>query len=146
MLVSNYGRASHFGEIAEWLKPLYVNESYTNLSQLNRHFIESICNYLGIRTVISNSWDYTLIDGKSERLADLCSQANATEYISGPAAKNYIDENVFCERGIRLTWFDYSDYPEYPQLWGKFIHNVTIIDLLFNCGKDASRYMRYSQL
>ena len=84
-----------------------------------------------------------MLDGKTERLADLCVQAGGTEYISGPAAKDYIDEKAFADRGIQLTWFDYAGYPEYLQLWGEFAHGVTILDLLFNCGRDAPRYMRY---
>jgi hypothetical protein len=142
-LAQNYRRAPHFDEIAAWLEPLYLSEPGTHLSPLNRRFIEAICCYLGIATVITDSWDYNLIDGKSERLADLCAQAGGTDYISGPAARGYIDESVFAERGIALTWFDYAGYPEYPQLWGEFTHGVTILDLLFNCGKDACRYMRH---
>ena len=142
-LESNYRRAPHFDEIAAWLEPLYIAESYTHLSQLNRRFIEAICNYLCIKTEITNSWDYVLLDGKTERLADLCAQAGGTEYISGPAAKDYVKESVFAEMGIKLVWFDYSGYPEYPQLWDGFTHGVTVLDLLFNCGADAHRYMRY---
>jgi len=85
-----------------------------------------------------------LIDGKTERLANLCVQAGSTEYISGPSAKDYIEENIFSEYGINLTWYDYHGYPEYPQLWGDFTHGVTILDLLFNCGKDAHRYLRHT--
>jgi hypothetical protein len=98
---------------------------------------------LGIRTIIRNSWDYQLMDGKTERLVILCVQAGGKEYISGPAARGYIEEAVFIENGIQLTWFDYEGYPEYPQLWGDFTHGVTILDLLFNCGSDVPRYMRY---
>lgn len=142
-LAQNYHRAPHFGEIAAWLEPLYVSGIYTHISQLNRRFIEAICSYLAIGTVITNSSDYVLIEGKTERLADLCMQAGGTEYISGPAAKDYIEESIFTSLGIKLTWFDYADYPEYPQLWGKFTHGVTILDLLFNCGKDAYRYVKH---
>ncbi len=142
-LESNYRHARHFVEIASLLEPLYLEEQYTHLSKLNRRFIEVVCSYLGINTTLSNSWDYTLLDGKTERLADLCAQAGGTEYISGPAAKDYIDDQVLIDYGIKLTWFDYAGYPEYPQLWGDFTHGVTILDLLFNCGKDASSYMRY---
>lgn len=142
-LEQNYRRAPHFSDIAEWLKPLYLEETFTHLSRMNHHFIEAVCRYLGIQTAITHSWDYTMVDGKTERLADLCVQAGATEYISGPAAKDYVDETVFSNLGIRLTWFDYAGYPEYPQLWGDFSHGVTVLDLLFNCGKDAPRYMRY---
>lgn len=142
-LTQNYRRADHFHEIAVWLEPLYLSESYTHLSQLNYTFIKEICKYLNIKTVISNSWDYTIVDGKTERLADLCMQAGGSEYISGPAARGYIDEGIFVEMGLKLTWFEYLGYPEYPQLWGEFSHGVTILDLLFNCGKDSPRYMRY---
>ena len=142
-IAQNYRRTPHFDEISAWLKPLYLIESYTSLSQLNRRLIEAICAYLTIKTMISNSWDYPLLNGKTERLADLCAQAGGTEYISGPAARNYIEESVFSEQGIKLIWFDYSGYPEYPQLWGEFAHGVTILDLLFNCGKNTPHYMKY---
>lgn len=142
-IVQNYRRAPHFDDIAKWLEPLYLEETFSHISHLNRRFIEAICNYLAITTVITSSRDYVLIDGKTERLANLCLQADGTEYISGPAAKDYVDEKVFSHLGIQLTWFDYTGYRAYPQLWGEFIHGVTILDLLFNCGKDSPRFMRY---
>jgi hypothetical protein len=142
-LQQNYGRAPHFDEIAEWLKPIYLHQSCSHLSQLNRRFIEAICTYLSIETKISCSGDYRLVEGQTECLADLCDQTGATEYISGPAARNYVDERIFTAKRIRLSWFDYDGYLEYPQLWGEFVHGVSILDLLFNCGKDAPHYMRY---
>lgn len=142
-LVQNYSRAPYLHEIASWLEPIYREQNHTHLAQLNRCLIEAICNYLSIKTIISSSWDYTLLDGKTERLANLCVQAGGAEYISGPAAKDYVDENAFSDLGIKLTWFDYAGYPAYPQLWGDFTHGVTILDLLLNCGKDSPRYMRY---
>jgi hypothetical protein len=74
---------------------------------------------------------------------DLCAQSGATVYISGPAAKGYIEEHLFTNRNISLVWFDYAGYREYPQLWGDFQHGVTILDLLFNCGKSAKSFMRF---
>ncbi|WP_295543111.1 WbqC family protein, partial [uncultured Thiohalocapsa sp.] len=94
-------------------------------------------------TKISDSSAYTLIDGKSERLLDLCQQAGGTEYISGPSAQGYLNEAIFEAADIDLTFFDYQGYPPYPQLWGDFEHAVTVIDLLLNCGKDAPSFMRY---
>ena len=143
VLMQNYRNTPYFSEIAVWLEPLYLKESYSHISQLNRQFIKSICNYLDIKTIISNSSDYILNDCKTKRLVELCRQAGATEYISGPAAKDYMHEADFTDMDIKLTWFDYAGYQEYPQLWGDFIHEVSILDLLFNCGKDSPRYMRY---
>jgi len=139
----SYLKAPHFKDIANWLEPLYLEESYTHLSQLNWRFIDAICQYLEIRTHITWSSDYALVDGKTERLADLCAQAGATEYISGPAAKDYVAAEVFESANIKLSWFDYSGYPQYPQSGDEFVHEVTILDLLFNCGKDAPKYMKY---
>lgn len=144
-LESNYHRAQYFEEITEILKPLYLQKQHTYLSVLNKELIKVICLYLGIKTKISDSKDYRLIAGKSVRLVDLCLQAKATEYISGPAARDYIEEDLFLSQNIQLTWFDYTGYPQYPQLWGEFIHQVSILDLLFNCGRSAPNYMRYIQ-
>ncbi len=141
-LEANYRQAPHFDELAATLRPFYLDCADAFLSAFNRRLIEAVCAYLGIATMIRNSWDYALGTGKSERLADLCAQAGATEYLSGPSARGYIDERAFAERGVRIAWMDYSGYPEYPQLWGEFVHGVTILDLLFNCGKDAPRFMK----
>ena len=70
-LSQNYRKAPHFNEIEAWLVHLYLEQSYTFISQLNRQFIDTVCNYFGIKTVISNSWDYRLTAGKTERLAVL---------------------------------------------------------------------------
>lgn len=142
-LFQNYHKAPCFKEVSKWVKDLYFNDIPTNLSQLNFRFINEICNNLGIKTKITWSWDYPLTVGKSERLVDLCLAAGGAEYISGPSAKSYIDESAFLKCGVKLTWFDYLGYPEYPQLCGDFVHGLTILDLLFNCGKDSPQYMRY---
>lgn len=141
-LCVNYKKASCFEEFSHQLETLYLRE-YKNISELNIAFIEFICTYLGISTKIKKSWDYNLIEGKTERLVDLCLQSGATEYISGPAAKEYIQPHLFEDAGIALTWFNYEGYPEYPQLWGDFVHGVSILDLLFNCGKESPNYLRF---
>ena len=139
----NYSAASHFAEIADWLAPIYLEERHVNLSLLNRRLLEAICGYLGIDTRLTNSWDYELVDGATERLANLCCQAGGTEYVSGPLARSYVDESVFDESGIRLTWFNYDGYREHTQLWGAFEPAVSILDLLFNVGAEAPDYLRY---
>lgn len=143
-LKANYARAPYFAEVATWLEPMYLEKTYSHLSQMNRSFIEAICDYLGIRTAVTSSWDYEPgDDGKTARLVNLCRQAGGSEYISGPSAKDYIEEHAFADAGIRLSWFDYAGYPAYRQMWGTYTHQVSILDLLFNCGKQSPRYMRY---
>lgn len=143
-LAANYARAPFFDEVAEWLRPMYDRETSDNLSQINRRFLEQICKALKIETKISNVWDYEAAEGRTERLVDLCARVDADVYVSGPAAKAYLDEALFRAAGINVEWFDYSGYPQYPQLWGGFEHGVSILDLLFNCGeKKSCLYMKY---
>jgi hypothetical protein len=140
-LECSYRRAPAFDTTAAWLEPLYRCR-WTHLSVLNRALIEAVCARLGVSTRLSNSWDYALTEDRSERLASICEQASAQIYVSGPAARAYLDEAVFGRRGIAVEWFDYGPYREYPQLWGAFEHQVSIVDLLFNAGADAAGLVR----
>lgn len=139
----NYSKSKYFEEYSTIFEDLYLNCKDCSLSLINYKFILVINDILGIKTKISWSSDYTLLDGKSERLVGLCKDSNANEYISGPAAKGYLDESLFEDNGIKVTWFDYSGYPEYEQRFPPFIHGVTILDLIFNEGPDANKYMRF---
>lgn len=138
----SYRRAPHFDREAEWIAPLYAAPPEVGLSRLNERFLRAICSRLGIGTTLLRCEDYRLLDNRSERLADLCAQAGGDTYVSGPAARVYLDPAPFTERGITVEWFDYAGYPEYPQLWGGFEHGVSVIDLLFNCGPDAAQVLR----
>ena len=62
--------------------------------------------------------------------------------MSGPAAKDYIRENLFAEEGIALEWMDYSGYPEYAQTLQQFEHGVSVLDLIFHKGPEAKNYMK----
>ncbi len=138
-----YKRAPYFDEIESVLRPLYLEREYSRLSELNRTLIEFVCAQLGLSTKISNSCDYELAIGQTGRLVSLCEQAGASQYISGPSARNYLDEGLFINAGIQVKWFEYGVYPEYSQLWGEFEHAVSVIDLLFNTGSTAANYMKH---
>jgi hypothetical protein len=142
-LEHNYRTAPYFNVVAELLAPFYFQAEHTHLSALNRALIERINAYLGIATKLSWSWEYDAGGGRTERLVELCAQAGATEYVSGPAARNYLDCESFAARGIPVIWFDYTGYPEYPQPWGAFDHHVSVLDLLFSCGPSAGSYMKH---
>jgi hypothetical protein len=141
-IVHNYSRARHFPMYAELFEDLYLGSKEKLLSQINYRFLSAICEILGIKTKLSWSMDYRLLEGKTERLIDLCKQTGSGEYISGPAAKGYIDEELFEAEGIALRYMDYSGYPQYRQLFPPFDHHVSIIDLIFNEGSDAPEFMK----
>lgn len=139
----NYAKTDFFHEFGSSLKELYERcASVELLSEINYIFIKKICELLNITTKISWSMDYQLIEGRSERLLDLCLKAGASTYVSGPAAKSYLDVALFESHNIQVEWMNYNGYPEYKQLYPPFIHTVSVIDLIFNVGpKEAPRYM-----
>jgi hypothetical protein len=111
------------------------------LSAINFAWITAICEILEIRTRLTWSMDYQLVDGKTERLIEICRQAGAATYVSGPAARNYIQPAIFEAAGVELEYFSYQGYREYSQLFPPFDHFVSILDLLFNEGPNATRFM-----
>jgi hypothetical protein len=141
-ILHNYKKAPFFHEYRDTIENLYVETEEKYLCEINYKFIRAFNCILGIKTKLSFSTDYKLSEGKTERLVDLVKQTGGTEYISGPAAKDYIEENLFKEANIKLTWMDYTGYPEYNQLYPPFEHGVSIIDLIFNEGNNATKYMK----
>lgn len=141
-LTRNYVRAPHFDIYNDLFSRAFL-AAPTNLSQINRMFINMICEILTIDTTIRTSDGLSTSSDKNERLIEICRSVGADTYLSGPAAKSYLDEDRMAAAGIAVEWVDYSGYAAYPQLWGEFTHQVTILDLLFNCGPDAGRYMKY---
>jgi len=140
----NYSRAPYFEAMGPLLHDLYREcRDEKHLSAINYKFLEGICHILGFETRISWSMDYDLVEGRNERLVDLCRQAGASEYLSGPSAKTYLDEALFTTQGVRVCWMDYRGYREYRQLFcPPFIHEVSIIDLIMNEGPEgAKQYM-----
>lgn len=139
----SYSGAKHFGTYKPFLEKAYAEcEGEEYLSRVNHKFLTLLCDLLGIKTKITWSMDYELVEGKTERLVGLCKSAGADHYLSGPAAKDYIVDSLFQEAGVKLEYMDYSGYPEYHQLHGSFEHGVTVLDLIFNEGPDAVKFMK----
>ncbi|MBN8662189.1 MAG: WbqC family protein [Candidatus Obscuribacter phosphatis] len=137
-----YAKATCFDEYAAFVERLYTEAAGLDfLSQINALFIERICSKLEIETRIRQSCQFTLQTGKSERLLGICKDLHADVYVSGPAAKSYLDEDLFARQNIKVEWYSYGQYPEYSQLHPPFEHAVSILDLLFNTGKNARSYM-----
>lgn len=139
---SNYAKSPYFNQYKDQFEEIYLNKELKNLTEINVSFIKLINSILGIQTKVIDSREFELVEGKTERLVDICLKRGADRYYTGPAAKNYMDESLFENKGIEVNYFDYSGYPEYDQLFGEFSHFVTILDLLFNCGPDSTKYLK----
>ena len=137
-----YAKAKYFKEYKDIFEKLYLGDDEEYLSQINYKFIMAINEILGIKTKIRWSSEFDYGEGQTEKLLKICQACDADIYISGPAAKDYFDEELFNKNNIQVEWMDYSGYPEYNQLHPPFEHGVSILDLIFNEGGNASKFMK----
>ncbi|HPW65751.1 MAG TPA: WbqC family protein [Salinivirgaceae bacterium] len=139
----SYKKAPFFNQYKPFFEEIYLNQQWSNLSDFNQFVIKKISKeLLGINTKFEDSRVYNLQHRKGERIIELLLKAGIDYYVSGPAAKDYITDETFHKENIAIEWMDYSDYPEYNQLYPPFDHYVSIIDLIFNEGSNAINYMK----
>ena len=138
----NYSKAKYFKEYKDIFEELYLNCKEEYLSQINYKFISVINETLGIKTKLRWSSEFKLLDGQTEKLLGICKDCNTDIYLSGPAAKDYFNEELAKRENIKVEWMDYSGYKEYEQFNPPFEHGVTILDLIFNEGKNAKKFMK----
>lgn len=144
-LALNYAKAPCFKEYKDAIEHLYLTLDTEWLTEINHLFISQLCSILGIHTKIKFSSEFVLAEERTQRLVDICKALDGTDYYSGPAAKVYMDIERFNAENINVHYFDYSGYPIYNQLYGDFEHGVTVLDLIFNEGKNAINFMKSSQ-
>lgn len=141
-LLQNYRSCPHFERYREFFEDFYLGRQWVGLSEMNQYLIRHVASeFLGISTAFCDSREFALSGQKQERLLELVTKVGTERYISGPAAKSYIERQRFEDAGIELIWKDYSGYPEYSQRFPPFEHAVSIVDLLFNVGPDAPWYI-----
>lgn len=138
----NYSKAKHYPLYKDYFEDLYSKSNSLRLTEVNQYFIKGIVDLLNIDTTITSSTKYKTEGNSSEKILNICLASGATEYLSGPSAKTYIDESAFLKSGIKIEWMDYGGYPEYSQTHTPFNHQVSIIDMLFNLGSDTKKFMK----
>ncbi len=137
----NYSKSNYFEDYRDIFENIYMNCNDTYLSEVNHKFIKAIMNILDIKTDIRWSSDFDLTGNKTGKLISICKGCNADTYISGPSAKDYFDEDFAKKSNINVEWMDYNNYKIYQQLHEPFSHQVTILDLIFNEGPSAKKFM-----
>ena len=135
----SYRNAPYFERFAPALRELYAMQ-FRRISHVNRAFLFAICGWMGIHTNLHDSREFSAKGEKTERLLAILKKLNATTYVSGPAAKVYLDCPLLKAHGIEVEWKNY-EYPAYP---GMAEHSVSVLDMLFNVGAEE-KYWRCKQ-
>jgi len=131
----NYKKAPFFKDYFGIFEDTYSRE-WINLLELDMYLIHKLRQALGINTPVLYSSEMSSKGENVERLIKMCKELGADEFYEGSSGRNYIDDNLFENNGIKIAYQDYR-HPVYPQLHGDFIPYLSVIDLIFNCGKDS---------
>ena len=134
-LMHAYTKAPYFSDHLNFLKEIF-NKKWKRLLDLNIVVLKYLLDALGIKKDIIMSSSLNIDAGKQELLIKICKQLSAGCYVNLTTSKKYIDKELFQSEKIDIKFFSYSPIV-YPQLWGDFISNLSIIDLLLNCGNKA---------
>jgi len=143
-MVHFYSKAPYFSDYMDFFEDIYKRD-WVNLLDLNLEIMNELVNWLGIRTklVCSSELGITTRGNTlkgSELLIEICKSLSADTYLSGSGGRKYIEEEKFKDVGLNLSVYNFNPSP-YPQLWGEFISNLSIVDLLFTCGKKGFDFL-----
>jgi len=141
-ILRNYRKAKHFHEFEEFLNKLY-SLPWEKLCDLNVFIIKEFAKYLEIGVKFYFETELDIEGEKTERIINICKKLKADTYLSGIGAKDYLVEERFKEEGIKLEYQNFT-HPVYPQLYGDFVSNLSILDLFLNCGKESLKIIRNS--
>ena len=134
-----YAKAPHFQRYIPLLEPFYQRQDVL-LADFTIDLTIALAGELGLPARFIRSSSLEGIDGqKTDRLIQILTRVGCTHYISGPSARDYIEQDKFDAAGIALEYIQY-DYPEYSQLFPPYDGQVSILDLLFMTGPEASGF------
>ena len=133
-LEMNYGKTKYFDEFFKDFKELLA-PTYNSIAEMNIAINTFFARKFGFNVEFSKSSDMNITTFREERVLDICNKLGATTYISGNGARAYEEEEHFTARGLKLVYTDYEAI-DYPQAWGEFVPNLSVVDFICNCGYD----------
>lgn len=136
LIYFNYKKTPFFDKYSGFFEKLYAKK-WQKLVDLNENIIYYLQKELRIKTEIIKSSKYNFRGKKTDFIVELCKKFEANTYLSGLGGKNYMDLELFKKNNIKNVFSDFK-YPIYPQRFGPFVENLSVIDLLFNCGPKSS--------
>ena len=138
-----YHQAPFFRKYEPFFQEVYIRE-WEMLVDLDIYLTVEIAKFLGAQgTKFVRSSELGIEGDRVGRILEVCKHVGATDYLVGPSAKAYMMDDLFTREGIRVEYQLY-DYPPYPQVYQPFVSQMSIIDVLFNCGPDARGYLDLS--
>ena len=134
-----YSTAAYFKDYYPVLEEILSRE-WLYLKDLNLEIIRFVFKELAIITPIDFESKLNIKTMSSQRIIDICKELNANTYLSGAGGRDYLQPELFAQENINILFHDFK-HPVYKQCYEPFMANMSIIDLLFNYGKDSKEIL-----
>jgi WbqC-like protein len=132
---AHYGQTPFFDCYFPALESVY-NKQWDFLLDLCFETLQILQTALNIKTRVLKASEMDMGAVKGERILALCRKLDATHYLTGDAAMDYLAEEEFRQNGIVLEVQNYR-HPVYKQRYPGFFPHLSVIDLLFNVGEKS---------
>jgi len=139
----SYRKAPYFEKYYDIFSEIY-HVQYKTLMDLTVPLIKTFCNLLGIKIQFVYSSEYKklkLQETKTGRVVDLCIQSGIKTLYDAKGAAEFIEPGLFKKNKLEVIFQDYK-HPQYRQLHGSFIPNMSVLDLIFNEGPNSLSIIR----
>jgi len=134
-LEASYAKAPYIENHLGFLEDIF-SDRFERLIDLNVEIIRHLLKHLQIPARVVLLSELGIEASEPQLTLDVCKKLGASHFLAQRSAGKYLDPTVFQSAGIQLMLFN-ARAPVYPQLWGAFIANLSVFDLLFNCGPAA---------
>lgn len=135
-ILQAYVAAPCFEEHRPFIENIYADD-WDYMDDINRTMLAYYLDALGITTPVVYASTLDAPGVATERLINLIKAVGGDRYYSGAyALEVYLDAQALERAGIGLELQHWSA-PVYPQLHGEFVKDLSIVDLLMNCGPQS---------
>lgn len=127
-----YGNAPYFGEHFPFFKEVYSRE-WKSLVDLNLMILDYLRTVLGVGAEFTRCSTLGAEGRGTQLLVNVCERLGCHTYLASHGVRKYLNVQEFTARGMTVHFRNFAP-PVYPQLWGEFVSNLSVLDLIFNCG------------
>ena len=136
-ITANYSKSPFFNVFFPIISKI-IKKDFVNICELNYNLIMSVIDYLEIKTKVLLSSELNIDTNKdaSEKLVEMVGFVGGKKYLSGSYGKDYINQEIFFKNDIEILFMD-NEFKHYNQQWVGFIEGLSILDAIFNIGKET---------
>jgi hypothetical protein len=134
-LREQYAHAPYLDDYLPPLEAVFARH-HDRLVDLNLELIRFLWDALGLQSRLVLQSELGVSGMGTELLVSVCHALDADTYVTFPFVEKHLEPERFPASDITVRLVGFCP-PIYPQLWGTFRYNLSVLDLLFNCGPKS---------